>query len=94
MISDRVAAVIPERSAFLRGYIEYASQCSDAPDIFHIGVGLTIFSAAVAKTARCPFMAGRSLVPEPLHVDRRSVTVSAEDRQPRYRYRDSPPSES
>lgn len=63
MLSDRVAAVIPERSAFLRGYVEYASQCSDAPDIFHIGVGLTIFSAAVAKTARCPFMAGRSLVP-------------------------------
>lgn len=63
MISDRVAAVIPDRSAFLRGYVEYASQCSDAPDVFHIGVGLTIFSAAVAKTARCPFMAGRALVP-------------------------------
>lgn len=43
--------------------MEYASQCSDAPDIFHIGVGLTIFSAAVARTARAPYMAGRQLIP-------------------------------
>ena len=63
MLSERVAAVLPERSAFLRNYCTYAAYCSDAPDIYHIGVGLTIFSAAVAKTARCPWQAGRELVP-------------------------------
>lgn len=55
--------MLPERSTFLRSYVEYATQCSDAPDLFHLGVGLTIFSAAVAKTARAPYLAGRSLVP-------------------------------
>ena len=63
MLSDRVSAVVPERSSFLRNYVEYASQCSDAPDIYHVGVGLTVFAGAVAKKLLCPWMAGRILVP-------------------------------
>lgn len=62
-MSDRVDAALPVKSSFLRGYADYASQCSDAPDIYHVGVGLTIFAGAVAKKLMCPFMAGRTLVP-------------------------------
>ncbi len=43
--------------------MEYAAQCSDAPEIYHVGVALTIFSGAVAKKLTCPWMAGRTLVP-------------------------------
>lgn len=63
VLSDRVSAVVPDRSSFLRNYVEYASQCSDAPDIYHVGVGLTIFAGAVAKKLLCPWMAGRTLIP-------------------------------
>lgn len=63
MLSDRVDAVLPTRSTFLRPYAEYASQCCDAPDLFHVGVGLTTLAGAIAKSLSCPFMAGRVLVP-------------------------------
>jgi hypothetical protein len=55
--------VLPRQSYFLRNYCNYAAACSDAPPLYHIGVGLTILSAAVARRVVCPWMAGRSLMP-------------------------------
>lgn len=63
MLSDRVDSVLPAGSTFLRLYAEYASQCCDAPDLYHLGVGLTIFSGAIAKSVSIPFLAGRTLIP-------------------------------
>lgn len=63
MLPDKISEVLPPGNGFIRSYVEYASQCSDAPEIYHVGVGLTIFSGAVAKYLACPWMAGRILVP-------------------------------
>lgn len=63
MLSDRIDAVLPVNSSFLRPYAEYAGQCCDAPDLFHVGVGLTMLAGTIAKSLACPFMAGRVLVP-------------------------------
>jgi hypothetical protein len=63
VLPDRISQALPQGHGFLRSYIEYASQCSDAPEIYHVGVALTIFSGAVAKKLICPWMAGRTLVP-------------------------------
>lgn len=63
MLSERVDAVLPLQSSFLRPYAEYASQCCDAPDLYHVGVGLTMLAGTIAKSLACPFMAGRVLVP-------------------------------
>lgn len=63
MLSDLVDGVLPAQSSFLRPYAEYASQCCDAPDVFHVGVGLTVLASTIAKSLACPFLAGRILVP-------------------------------
>ena len=55
--------ILPVNSGFLRGYVQYASACSDAPPHYHLGVGLTILSATVGKRLGCPWMAGRKLLP-------------------------------
>jgi hypothetical protein len=58
-----ISHILPQCSGFLRQYVDYASQCSDAPEIYHVGVGLTVFSAALAKDLACPWSAGRILMP-------------------------------
>lgn len=63
MLPDRISEVLPQGNGFLRSYVDYASQCGDAPEIYHVGVALTIFASAVAKQLACPWMAGRILVP-------------------------------
>lgn len=63
MLADQISEALPQVQGFLRSYTEYASACSDAPAVYHAGVGLTILSATVAKRLRCPWMAGRTLLP-------------------------------
>lgn len=63
MFSDLISDVLPQRSGFLRNYVDYATQCSDAPEIYHVGVGLTVFASAVAHKISCPWLAGRELMP-------------------------------
>lgn len=63
MLTDRISTALPQGQGFLRSYVEYASICSDAPEIYHVGVGLTVFAAAVAHKLGCPWLAGRALVP-------------------------------
>lgn len=63
VLSDTISNALPQGPGFLRSYVEYASACSDAPPVYHVGVGLTVFSAAVAKRLACPWMAGRTLIP-------------------------------
>lgn len=62
-LPDHVSEALPQRSGFLRNYVEYASACSDAPPVFHAGIGLTIFAGAVAHRISCPWTAGRRLMP-------------------------------
>lgn len=63
MLPDRISQALPQGQGFLRSYCEYAASCSDAPEIFHVGVGLTILSAAVARRLACPYSSGSMLVP-------------------------------
>ena len=63
MLPPHVSDALPQQSAFLRGYADYASATSDAPEIYHVGVGLTILAGAIAKRLACPYMAGGELVP-------------------------------
>ncbi len=63
MLPERISESLPQGQGFLRGYVEYASTCSDAPEIYHVGVGLTMLAAAVGKKLACPWMAGRVLLP-------------------------------
>ncbi len=63
MLPDRISEVLPQGNGFLRSYVDYAAQCGDAPEIYHVGVALTIFAGAVARNLACPWMAGRTLVP-------------------------------
>lgn len=63
VLPSLISEALPQQRGFLRSYVEYASTCSDAPEIYHVGVGLTILSATVAKKLICPWMAGRTLVP-------------------------------
>ncbi len=63
MLPDRISEALPQGMGFLRSYTEYAAKCSDAPEIYHVGVGLTILAAAVARRISCPWIAGRTLVP-------------------------------
>lgn len=63
VLSDRISAALPQGYGFLRSYVEYATACSDAPQIYHVGVGLTILSAAVARRLPCPWLNGRTLLP-------------------------------
>lgn len=63
MLADRISQALPQGQGFLRCYVDYASQCSDAPEIYHVGVGLTILAGVVAQKLACPWMAGRRLIP-------------------------------
>lgn len=63
MLPDLLNQSLPQGNGFIRSYVTYASQCSDAPELYHAGVAVTIFAAAVAKKLACPFLAGRVLVP-------------------------------
>lgn len=63
MLPDRVSQAIPQGQGFIRSYCEYAASCSDAPEIFHVGVGLTVLAAAVARRLACPYSSGSMLVP-------------------------------
>jgi len=63
VLPDRISTALPQGQGFLRSYVEYASICSDAPEIYHVGVGLTVLAAAIAHKLSCPWLAGRSLVP-------------------------------
>lgn len=63
MLPDAISDVLPQRHGFLRPYVEYASYCSDAPEIYHVGVALTLMASACASRLMCPWMAGRILVP-------------------------------
>lgn len=63
MLPVEISEALPQGHGFLRSYVDYASQCSDAPEIYHAGVALTIFAGAVAKKLQCPWMAGRTLIP-------------------------------
>ncbi len=63
MLSDRISQALPQSMGFLRSYVQYAAQCSDAPEIYHVGVGLTLLSSAIARKIACPWMAGRTLMP-------------------------------
>lgn len=63
MLSQEISDALPQGQGFLRSYVQYASQCSDAPEIYHVGVALTMFAGAVAKKLACPWLAGRALIP-------------------------------
>jgi hypothetical protein len=63
MLIQSVSDALPQQSAFLRGYVDYAAATSDAPEVYHVGVGLTILAGAIAKRLACPYMAGGMLVP-------------------------------
>lgn len=63
MLPDLLNQSLPQGNGFIRSYVTYASQCSDAPELYHAGVAVTIFAAAVAKKLACPFLAGRVLSP-------------------------------
>jgi hypothetical protein len=63
VLTDRISDALPQHYGFLRGYVEYAATCSDAPEIYHVGVALTVLAATVAHKIRCPWLAGRVLVP-------------------------------
>lgn len=63
MLPERISEALPQGHGFLRSYVEYAAACSDAPEIYHVGVGLTVFAAAVARRLPCPWLAGRILLP-------------------------------
>lgn len=63
MLPDRISQAIPQGQGFIRGYCEYAATCSDAPEIFHVGVAITVLSAAVARRLACPYSSGSMLIP-------------------------------
>lgn len=54
---------MPQGWGFLRNYCTYAAGCSDAPELFHLGVGITILASAVSHKIRAQWLAGRPLVP-------------------------------
>ena len=63
MLPDRISDALPKGYGFLRAYVEYAATCSDAPEIYHVGVALTVMASACARKLLCPWIAGRTLVP-------------------------------
>lgn len=63
MLPQHISDALPQQSAFLRGYVEYASQTSDAPEIYHVGTGLTVLAGAIARRLACPYLAGGAIVP-------------------------------
>lgn len=63
MLPSNISDVLPQGQGFLRSYVQYATACSDAPPLYHVGVGLTILSASIADRLSCPWLAGRALLP-------------------------------
>lgn len=48
---------------FLRSYVDYCRDTTDAPYIFHLGVGLTILGAALGNNVKIPSWADQMLYP-------------------------------
>lgn len=63
VLPDSILNCLPQNNGFLRTYAEYVSACSDAPPVYHVGVGLTILSTLVGDDLRCPWTAGNTLKP-------------------------------
>jgi hypothetical protein len=63
MLPSLISEALPQQKGFLRSYVEYASACSDAPEIYHVGVALTVLAGAVGKKLQCPYMSSGTLVP-------------------------------
>jgi hypothetical protein len=63
VLPQEISDILPANSGFLRTYLTYACECSDAPPEYHLGVGLTVFAGAMAERLQCPWLAGRTLVP-------------------------------
>lgn len=84
MLPPEISDVLPQGRGFLRSYAEYAAACSDAPPLYHVGVGLTIFAGAMADRLICPWNAGRALIPNlysllvgPSRATRKSASMDA-----------------
>lgn len=63
VLPESILNCLPQNNGFLRTYAEYVSACSDAPPVYHVGVGLTILSTLVGDDLRCPWTAGSTLKP-------------------------------
>lgn len=63
MLIQSVSDALPQQSAFLRSYVDYAAATSDAPEVYHVGVGLTVMAGAIAKRLACPYLAAGLLIP-------------------------------
>jgi len=48
---------------FLRSYVQYCADTTDAPPIFHVGVGLSILGAALGNNVQIPSWADQMLYP-------------------------------
>ena len=63
MLPPHISEALPQGQGFLRSYVEYAAQCGDAPEIYHVGVALTVLAGAIGKKLQCPYTSGSMLVP-------------------------------
>lgn len=68
-------------------YVEYARKLTDAPELFHLGTALAMFSAAVAPKVDLVYLDGKSKTPINLWVlllapsgDRKSTAIQIGDR--------------
>ena len=57
-----IIAKVADRG-FLRSYLDYCTDSTDAPPIFHIGVGLAILGAALGNRVRIPSWARQEIYP-------------------------------
>lgn len=57
-----VLARVADRG-FLRSYVEYCADTTDAPHIFHLGVGVAILGAALGNNVRIPSWARQEIYP-------------------------------
>lgn len=48
---------------FLRSYVEFCADLTDAPHVFHLGVGLGILGAAMGNNVRIPSYGGLEIFP-------------------------------
>lgn len=59
--NDIIAKVADK--GFLRSYVDYCRDTTDAPHIFHLGVGLTILGAALGNNVKIPSWADQMIYP-------------------------------
>lgn len=50
-------------TGFLRSYVDYCKDTTDAPHIFHLGVGLSILAAALGNNVKIPSWADQMIYP-------------------------------